>query len=171
MMAVSQAEPPLDPNRLTISSLEAIRLMLDFAKDVDESVALLGQYNIDFIGGPPLHYLIADSLGDSVIVEFIGGEMVLIENEQPWQVSTNFLISIEEPRGSNSSCWRYNTAFDVLQETRGNITDGEGMDILGSVAQSNTIWSILYNRSTGKISISVGRNFKDVHEFKLENFE
>jgi choloylglycine hydrolase len=171
MMAVSRAEPHYDPDRPTISSLEAIRLMLDFAKDVEEAVTLLGQYNIDFIGGPPLHYLIADSLGNSVVVEFINGEMILLEREDPWQVSTNFLISIEEPVESTSSCWRYNTAFDALQESQGNITADEGMAILETVAQSNTIWSILYNQSTGEISLSVGRDFQDPHSFTLENFQ
>jgi hypothetical protein len=169
MMAVSMAEPALKPNRVTISSLEVIRLMLDYAKDVDEAIDLLGQYNIDFIGGPPLHYLIADDLGNSVVVEFIDGEMLLLELEDPWQVSTNFLISIEDPQDSNSSCWRYNTAFQALQDAQGYITEGEGMEILESVAQSNTIWSILYNRSSGAISVSVGRDFKNIHKFELEN--
>jgi len=168
MMAVSQAEPPLDPDRVSISSLEAIRLILDYARDVDEATALLKQYNIDFIGGPPLHYLIADGAGNSVVVEFIDGEMILLEGQDPWQVSTNFLISIEHPQGSDSSCWRYNAAFDALQEFRGNITADEGMTILESVSQANTIWSILYNRTTGEISIAVGRDYKNLHQFKLE---
>jgi hypothetical protein len=169
MMAVSRAEPHHDPDRATISSLEAIRLMLDYAKDVDEAVDLLGQYNIDFIGGPPLHYLIADRLGNSVAIEFIDGEMILIENEEPWQVSTNFLISIEEPRDANSSCWRYNTAFEVLGESLGNITAEEGMEILESVSQSNTIWSILYNQSTLEIVVSVGQDYRNLHPFTLES--
>ena len=143
--------------------------MLDYAKDVDEAIDLLGQYNIDFIGGPPLHYLIADGLGNSVVVEFIEGEMMLLDLDDPWQVSTNFLISIEGPQDSNSSCWRYNKAFDALKEAQGNITAEQGMEILASVAQSNTIWSILYNRNTGAISVSVGRDFKNIHKFELEN--
>jgi hypothetical protein len=171
MMAVSQAEPHHDPSRPTISSLEMIRLLLDYAKDVEEAVNLLGQYNIDFIGGPPLHYLIADGLGNSLVVEFIDGEMILLETEEPWQVSTNFLISLEEPLGSNSSCWRYNAAFDTLQESLGAITPDEGMAILESVAQSNTIWSILYNQTSGEISLSVGRDFRNIHRFELKGFK
>jgi len=171
MMAVSQAEPYLDPNRITISSLEAIRLMLDYARDVDEAISLLEQYNIDFIGGPPLHYLIADGSGNSVVVEFIDGEMILLEAQDPWQVSTNFLISIEHPQGSDSSCWRYNAAFDALQGSHGKISTDAGMTILKSVSQANTIWSILYNRSTGEISVVVGQDYWDVHKFKIEMAE
>jgi hypothetical protein len=167
MMAVSRAEPPTTSSQVTISSLEAIRLMLDYATNVEEAITLLGQYNLDFIGGPPLHYLIADGLGNSVVVEFIDGEMIIIQKEDPWQVSTNFLISIEDPQDSNSSCWRYNSAFDALKESQGKISPEEGMSFLESVSQQGTIWSILYNQSTGEIYVSVGRDYKRIHEFKL----
>lgn len=171
MMAVSEAVSGRDPEKVTISSLGAIRLMLDYAKDVDEAIALLGQYNIDFTGGPPLHYLITDGTGNSVVIEFIDGEMILLRGEDPWQVSTNFLISIERPQGSDSSCWRYNLAYEKLQSAAGNISLEDSMVILEVVAQSGsypTIWSIVYNRSSGEIHVVVGRQYDKVHRFELE---
>jgi hypothetical protein len=171
MMAVPSADLHWDPEKVTISSLEVVRLMLDYAKDVDEAVALMGQYNIDFGDGPPLHYLVADGAGDSVVIEFIDGEIVLLEVEEPWQVSTNFLISIEKPQGSNSSCWRYNLVFEELQTVAGEITPADSMRILESVAQSGsypTIWSIVYNRTSGEISVVVGRDYTKVYQFELE---
>ncbi len=168
MMAVPAADPGWDPDKVTISSLEAIRLVLDYAKDVDEAVDLLKQYNIDFIGGPPLHYLIADRAGNSVVIEFIDGEMILLKEENPWQVSTNFLISIEKPQGAGSSCWRYNQAYKELQTAEGNISSEEAMTILESVSQPSTIWSIVYNRTSGEIHLVVGGQYDNVHRFKLE---
>ncbi len=168
MMAVPDADPNRDPEKVTIDSLGAMRLMLDYAKDVDEAVALLGQYNIDFGGGPPLHYLIADQAGNSIVIEFIGGEMVLLEAEDPWQVSTNFLISVEKPQGANSSCWRYNHAYEELQTTEGNISSEAAMTILDSVSQPSTIWSIVYDRTSGEISVVVGRQYDKAHRFKLK---
>jgi len=169
MMAVSQADPPLDPDKVTISSLEAIRLMLDYAKDVDEAIALLDQYNLDFIGGPPLHYLISDKNGNSTVVEFLNGEMISLENKDPWQVSTNFILSIEKPQGSNSSCWRYNQAYHDLQDADGNISSEEAMTILESVAQPNTLWSIVYNQENGQIDLAVGRDYRHIHQFNLNS--
>jgi hypothetical protein len=169
MMAVSQADPPLDPDKVTISSLEAIRLMLDYAKDVDEAIALLDQYNLDFIGGPPLHYLISDRNGNSTIVEFLDGEMILLENEDPWQVSTNFILSTEKPQGSNSSCWRYNQAYQDLRDAEGDISSEEAMKILESVAQPNTLWSIVYDQENGEIDLAVGRDFRHIHQFNLNS--
>jgi hypothetical protein len=171
IMAVPSADLYRDPEKVTISSLEVIRLILDYAKDVDEAVALLGQYNIDFGGGPPLHYLIADQAGDSIVIEFIDGEMVILEAEDPWQVSTNFLISIEKPQGSDSSCWRYNLVFKELQAVAGDTNPEDSMRILDAVAQSGsypTIWSVVYNRTTGEISVVVGRQYDKEHHFKLK---
>jgi hypothetical protein len=171
IMAVPSADLHRDPEKVTISSLEVVRLMLDYAKDVDEAVALVGQYNIDFGGGPPLHYLIADQAGDSIVIEFIDGEMVILEAEDPWQVSTNFLISIEKPQGSDSSCWRYNLVFEELQTVAGNANPEDSMRILEAVAQSGsypTIWSIVYNRTSGEISLVVGQQYSKVHRFELE---
>lgn len=64
MMAVD-ADPPYDPGKVTIGSLAAIRLLLDYAKTVDEALNLIGQYNINFEGGPGLHYLVSDRTGQS----------------------------------------------------------------------------------------------------------
>jgi hypothetical protein len=172
MMAVATADPGWDPEKVTIGSLEAIRLMLDYAKDVDEAIDLLQQYNIDFVGGPPLHYLIADGEGNSVVIEFIDGEMILLKAENPWQVSTNFLISIEKPQDSDSSCWRYNLAYEKLESVEGNISPEDSMGILEAVAAPSgsypTIWSVVYNRSSVEIHVVVGRQYDNIHLFDLE---
>ncbi len=53
MMALSYAKPARDPQKVTLGSLHAMRLILDYAKDVDEAVSLLQKHNVDFAGGPP----------------------------------------------------------------------------------------------------------------------
>ena len=93
MMAVSRADGVSDPQKVTLSGLQAIRLMLDYAKNVGQAIAVLQDYNVYFGGGVPLHYLIADAAGNSAVIEFVSGEMIVIRNEEPWQVSTNFIIS------------------------------------------------------------------------------
>jgi hypothetical protein len=143
-------------------------LLLDYAQDVDQAIALLQNYNIDFGGGPPLHYLVADAAGSSAVIEFIDGQMVVLRPDKPWQVSTNFLISQEQPEGADSSCRRYNRATEILEQTEGNITPAEAMTLLENVSQGSTMWSVVYGLTTGDIQIAMGRQYSAVKKFKLE---
>ena len=167
MMAVPQADTLNDPRRVTIGSLDAIRLMLDRARTVDEAIALLGAHNIDWEGGPPLHYLIADAAGHSAIVEFVEGEMQVLPNEEPWQVATNFLLTGLSPERAKRSCRRYATAHETLERAEGSLPPGEAMDLLEDVSQDITMWSVVYGMTSGDIRVSVGRDFEDVHQFRL----
>jgi len=170
MMAV-EGEAGHDPTKVTISSLEAIRLLLDYAQDVDEAVALLTEYNIDFGGGPPLHYLLADRSGSSAVVEFVRGEMRVVPSRLPWQVATNFCLDEVQPAGDGSPCWRYNAAWRWLEDASGRISVEQAMDLLQAVSQpggsSSTRWSIAYNLNSGAIDVAMGRQFETVHAFQL----
>jgi len=57
MAAVPSGEMKSNPSKETIGSLMVIRNMLDYAWNVDEAIAILGSYNIDFEGGLAIHYL------------------------------------------------------------------------------------------------------------------
>jgi hypothetical protein len=166
MMAVPEASSGHHPEKMTVNDLGAIRLLLDHTCDVDEAVALLNEYNIVF-SEPFLHYLIADAAGRSAVVEFVDGEMRALRNQQPWQVATNFVISESLPEGGNSSCWRYNTAYKVLQGALGSLSTAEAMELLESVSQSNTIWSMVYGLGSGRIEVAMGRKYGQVHRFAL----
>jgi hypothetical protein len=171
MMAVPHAEGGDDPEKATLDSLLVIRLLLDYAGNVDEAIALLEEINVDFGGGPPLHYLIADSSGQSVVIEFIDDEMVLLRNEDPWQVSTNFVIS-EVPEDERiATSHRYQFVTEALVRTKGLISEAEAMALLREVANNGssnpTMWSTVYNMSTGGIQVVVGRQYDTAHEFRL----
>ncbi len=137
---------------------------------MDEAVSLLENYNVDFGGGPPVHYLIADSAGHSAVAEFIDGEVHATRNNEPWQVATNFLVSDAAPEGGRSHCWRYSTAYQTLEMANGKVSQEEAMALLEEVSQSGdlpTIWSTVYNLSEGDINIVVGREYDQVHRFNL----
>ena len=170
MMAVPQAESSSDPAKPTLNELQVMRLLLDRAATVAEAVQLLGSVNIDFGSGPPLHYFVADSTGQSAVVEFVAGEMRVLPNAEPWQVSTNFLISEEQPQGADSSCWRYNKAYTTLQQAGGALSAAQAMELLEDVSQPGdyaTSWSVVYNLSTGVIHLSMGRDYAHVYEYAL----
>jgi hypothetical protein len=41
------------------------------------------------------------------------------------------------------------------------------MDLLASVAQTNTQWSVVYNANSGSIDVVMGREYEDVHTLQL----
>ncbi len=168
MMAVPEVKAPEDPDKVTIGEIHVIRLILDYAKDVNEAIDLLQQYNVR-IEEPPIHYLIADRSDNSVVIEFVDGEMIILRNEEPWQVSTNFVISDYEEPGE-ASCWRYDSTSAQLEEYKGDITADLAMDILESVSQPFTIWSTVYDMSNGDIRVAMGTKYNEIHKFNLNKF-
>jgi hypothetical protein len=167
MMAVSRARDGNDEERVTISSLNAIRLVLDYAGSVEEAIDLLSAYRVDFGDGPPLHYLIADAAGHSAVIEYVDGEMTVLHNETPWQVSTNFVIAQEKPEGADSRCWRYNAAYETLEKAVGAMSGAEAMALLAEVSQANTMWSVVYDLADGEIEVAVGREYDRIRAFRL----
>ncbi len=166
MMAVPEANCGHDPQKQTISGLNAIRLMLDYAKDVGEAVALLSDYNIAF-GGPPLHYLVADATGSSAVVECVDGDMRVLYSDTPWQVSTNFVISERDADEYDSGCWRYRSAQIALRDVDGCLSREQAMALLEDVSQPGTLWSIVYGISGGYLDVAMGRKYSNVYTFTL----
>jgi len=169
MAAVPPGDMQADPSKETFGSLGIIREILDHARDVDEAVALLKSRNIDFEGGPPVHYLIADADRRSVLVEFYRGKMKIIENEQPWHLATNFLLSsVEDPQDGN--CWRYDTINARLNEAQGMLDTESAMELLRDVSQEITQWSVVYQMAQGEISVAMGRDYAHIHDFKISDY-
>ena len=93
---------------------------------------VLGGYDLDFNGGPPLHYFVADATGAAAIVEFVGGRFTVIpRGDQPWQVMVNFqqATSTEASRRADR---RWRTATARLAVARGRL---DPRQVLGLLAQ------------------------------------
>jgi len=160
--AVPRRKFPNDPNKPTLLNSQIVRLVLDHARDVDEALTLIQQYNIDF-ADVSVHFHIADVSGKSAILEYMDGGISIVRSEKSWQVSTNYLFS--EP--VQPDCWRYNKASESLAKEHGDITEAQAMDILQNTSQDHTTWSIVYNLSTGGINLVVGKDYDQVHTFEL----
>ena len=172
MMAVPHSEGGQDPKLITIDSLAVIRLLLDYAGTVDKAIDLLGDYNVVFGGGPPIHYFVADSSGDSAVIEFLDDEMRVLRGDKSFQVSTNFLLFPDPPQNNRTACWRYNRIFETLSRTEGEFSPEEGMDLLRGVSQAGehpTIWSCLYDLRAREVRIAMGRNYGRVHRLSLSD--
>ncbi|OGU55187.1 MAG: hypothetical protein A2V66_00525 [Ignavibacteria bacterium RBG_13_36_8] len=168
VMAVPNARPPYDPNKISVDEIAAVRLLLDFAEDVDEAINLMSQYNI-VMTDPPIHYLVADASGNAVVIEFVNGEMKTIRNTEPWLVSTNFIIS-GSTAPHNVSCWRYDRAYNDLASSNGALSIIQGMNTLQKVSQSNTRWSTLYNIKNKDVHIALGTDYYHVLTYSFSQF-
>ena len=168
MMAVPSANGGRDSQKVTLGSLQVIRLVLDHARNVSEAVVLLKNYNVDFSGGPPIHYLMADASGSSVVVEYLNGSPLVINNTSPWQVATNFTLSTSSLEAAESICSRYKTAYEALRQAGGLFTPAESLSLLKDVSQEITSWSIVYGLTSGEIRLALERDFEHILDFSLE---
>jgi hypothetical protein len=161
MAAVPPGGMRPDPAKETLGSVEVIREILDHASTVDEAAAILQSFNVS-MGEVPLHYLVADRSGRSLLVEFYEGEVVVTPNEETWHLATNFLrASVGE--SAQGECWRYDRIDKRLAEAAGQITPQEAMRLLADVSQGSTQWSIVYGMSTGDIAVTMARQYDEPH--------
>lgn len=167
MAAVPPGDMKTESQKPTIGSLGIIRAVLDQAATAEEAVNIMTGYNIDFTGGPPVHYLIADRHGDAILIEYYQGEMHVLGNQKPWNQATNFLRSSYNDNGEGH-CWRYDSIYQTLSDSKGWLTPLDAVDTLDSVSQDSTQWSIVYNISSGDVYIAMGRDYLNVHVLNLE---
>ncbi len=172
MAAVPPGEMRLDPNKKTIDQLAVMREILDHASTIDEAVKLLASYNIDMTT-IPLHYLIASAAGNSALVEFYQGKMVVFRNEAPWQLATNFLVASTDGR-TQGQCPRFDRISQRLQEKGGQLTIQDALNLLADVSQdaqaeSGTQWSVVYDMTGGEVNIIMGRKYTGgAHTLRLD---
>lgn len=162
-LTVPHAKPPYDPEKPSTDEVGMMRLILDYATTVDEAVEKIKEYNIIF-HEEVIHYMIADASGDSAVIEFINGDVVVYRTDDPWQVCTNFILSQES---SNKYCERYDKAVAKLDEKNGILSEEEAMQLLSDISQGGTIWSVIYNLKTGESHIAMGKNYDRIHVFDL----
>ena len=167
MAAIPKEDMPYDPQKKTLDELEVIREILDHAGTVDDAIDILGNYNID-MGSVPIHYLIASASGESAVVEFYKGEMVIFQNEAPWQVATNFLLASANGN-AQGQCWRYVLIEQRLNEHDGRLSSQDAFHLLEDVSQDITQWSIVYDMTNNKLEVVMGRDYSErIHTFQLE---
>lgn len=172
MAAVPASEMPYLPGAERIDSLMIIREVLDHARDVDGALALFRRYNLDWGGGPALHYLVADKSGNAQLVEFVDGRIVTIPARDGWHLATNFLLT-GESQGSDGGCWRYEIIQDTLQGSARALKPSSAMALLERVSWGDTVnstqWSLVYNMSSLDVMIAMGRDYDSIYTFNLFN--
>lgn len=144
------------------TSTTLLRFILDYADDVDEAVEIASSYDLHDSANTSYHYMVADSSGRSVILEWVAGDDLTdndgskrelkvtyndedshigeMEGSTEYQVITNHIIqpgyydtvSSDEKKGAD----RYERIYEELNKTQGVVKDEKAaMDILEIVGR------------------------------------
>jgi Linear amide C-N hydrolases, choloylglycine hydrolase family len=151
--------PARSPGRPDIGSVRVIRMMLDKAATVDEALAIMRRYDVDFTIGPQIHYLIADAAGRSAVVEYAGGRLNVIDD----RMLTNFGMT-----GTSAAQRRADPRYRTLAEGLPAIGDWrDAMGLLRRVAQTHTRWSVVYDLTDATARVVAGQRWDTVHTIPL----
>lgn len=177
LLAVPEVKLTEDPNKVTLNTTTAIRIVLDKAVNVDEAVELLKQYNIYFSGDIYCHYLIADATGRSVIVEYYDGELRVVETDTDYQIASNFIAYNGLNIGEGYTEFdRYNTVKAAIESNGNKLSEEQAISLLEQVGiregdTDHLQWSVLYNLTTGEGEIFAHRNTSNKFQFSLQRIE
>lgn len=160
-----------DTGKPDLTTTTAVRLLLNQAADVDEALELLGQYDLHGSMGMMVHFVLADKGGRSVVVEYVGNEMVVTEAP----VVTNFYLAEGEKYGigTSQSHERYEILMDWLLQSE-TLTETELRDALSSVSKKqfgefeSTEWSIVMNLTAGEARYYHRENYENSYLFAIE---
>lgn len=163
--------PGFDQNseKPDLTTTTAVRLLLDKAADVDEALALLGQYDLHSSAGMMVHFAIADAAGRSVAVEYIDNKMSVVETP----VATNFYLTPGEKYGIGTE--ESHRRYEILMETLpSSMSIDEVRDAMERVSKHNfdsvfasTEWSIIFDQSSGEAQYYHRENFTKAYSFSV----
>ncbi|MBQ8235150.1 MAG: linear amide C-N hydrolase [Clostridia bacterium] len=144
------------------TSTTLLRLILDYADNVEEAVEIASSYDLHDSAKTSYHYMVADASGKSAILEWVAGtdatdndgskrELKVVYNDQDayigemegsteYQVITNFVIQPgyydESPAENKKGYDRYEAIYAELNKTGGVVKDEQAaMDILSVVGR------------------------------------
>jgi len=160
-MSLDDTEAPYDPAKPDILSSTAMRLILDYARTTEEAIEILRQYNIHFVESTT-HLMIADVDGVSAVVEFIDGDLKVTHSDENWQVCTNHRIWGSSEEENDEHCRRYRLASGQLADLDHLADSDDVMAIMKSVSVEDwTMWTSVYNLSSGEFRIAYRRRFEN----------
>ena len=174
-----------------VISTEIIRKILDSAENVSDAIEIFKKYSLHNIV-VPLHYLVSDVAGNSVIIEYINGTVEVQDLNQGSKVLTNFRYYGSKDDIENKtkeylasgkiakdvfgdSFLRYIKIKQKLVASNGKLTETESMNLLKDVSMKKksmygdfyTVWSVVYNLSSKEFNVSVGRNYDKIYTYTL----
>ncbi len=142
-------------DKADLTTTSAIRLLLDKAANVEEAVKLLEEYDMNSSIGMAHHLAISDREGNSVVVEYVNGEMIVTETD----IVTNHYLAEGEKFGVGNE--ESHRRFEKIKDMKNSInSSGTMADCMESVSyESETQWSIVYDKRNLALEFYSQRNF------------
>lgn len=147
-----------------LTTTSAIRLLLDNAANVDEAVELLSQYDMNSSIGMAHHLALSDADGNSVVVEYVGGEMIVTETD----VVTNHYLSEGEKFGVGDL--ESHNRFEKIEGMKNSVNTTDSMaDCMENVSYAGiTQWSIVYDKINMTLDFYSRRDFSEPLSFDFK---
>ena len=166
LMELQETRYPAPDSRPALGALEWIQYQLDNFATVDEAIAGARRVRIGTVA--PLHFLLADRSGDSAVIEFLHGRMMVRRGETlparalantPYDEDLAYASRAPAsrdplPRGLDGSRERFARTLRAVKDfeaaPQGSAVD-RSFEILDAVAQEGyTQWQVVYDlaRST-----------------------
>ena len=161
-----------DSSKKNITSSIMMKGVLDYCKNVDEAVDYFKKYNLHelYERNSSLHYLIVDSKGDSVILEYIDNKIIIIK---PYEIEnvkylylTNFFLKKEIGNGNNNGLDRYQILKEKLKDDT-ILEEDKAMNLLNDVHKNTTIWSNVYNTNELTVITALRQNYTIFYKFDV----
>jgi hypothetical protein len=143
------------------------RIILDYAKNVDEALTIVNKFNMHF----PLnssHFMLCDNSGKSIVVEYLNNKIVTVESNKNWQVSTNHILYGKNENQNDSICSRYKIASNYLDSIHSDVDFVKTFNLMSEIGNKTTMWTSIYNLSDGDYWISYRRDFTTIYKDKIE---
>ena len=142
------------------------RLLLSKARSVEEAIHYTEKYNL-FSDVAPLHYMVADASGNSAVIEFVDGRMVVTKAENEFLAVTNFTL-YDNPTKEGFGKDRYENIQNTLEKQAGIISEEAALELLkNNVIPGDEQWSAVYNLTRRTLAVTFSRDYEQVYRFKL----
>ena len=169
LMAGDREQTTQERGNISVTTTDAIRLVLDKAATVDEAIAILESHDMHSVIGAAHHFAVCDNAGRSVVVEWADNQMYVSETK----ILTNHYTadSPKKDDGLNEQSENSRIRFDKLKETYDNAQgamNAEAIrDSLNSVHASQystsgeelTAWSAVFEPNSKKITYYFRENY------------
>ncbi|MFC2134681.1 carcinine hydrolase/isopenicillin-N N-acyltransferase family protein [Bacteroidota bacterium] len=169
-LASVDTEPLIrDESKKLVNLSYIMREVLDHAGNLDEAISIIQNHDVFDQNTSTIshHLLIADASGNSAVTEYREGEWKVMHNNRAWQIATNDLIYGKTEEWKRNQCERYRAADDYLNNTRGNVSWYEGINVLELMAEGTTQWSSIYDLVNRRVYISLYTQYNIIQSIQL----
>lgn len=153
-------------NKIPLCYYSLYRAIIDRCKTVDEALDFLEHYTMapqDNIS----HFQIADASGNSVIIEYVKGEMKIIRSEKPYQICSNFLI-YDNPEMEGFGKDRYIAYQDYLDSHGGIVDEDTAFRLLHeNHIPGDENYSVVFNLTKKTAAVQFAPEFAVTHRYQL----